>query len=169
MMSASFCGWIGEWVSLEKAQVIRYEYKTFPHLFWNLGLDYLNFQRIKVTEYVWWLRNTAWGPEPQNRRVDAFIFVRGCGTFQHNMTTHLRSHWGRVTGVPASRFCPPLPSIWASDDPITLSLERRGGVGVFWGPYLPGENRRRREGRDGQKLLILSKGLFHSAEFAPMR
>ena len=30
------------------------------------------------------------------------------------------------------------------------------------------EKRRRREGRDGQKLLILSKGLFHSAEIAPL-
>ena len=33
----------------------------------------------------------------------------------------------------------PAASIWASDDPITRSLERRGGGGVFWGPYLRGE------------------------------
>ena len=51
-------------------------------------------------------------------------------------------------------------SIWASnaddDDPITRSS------GVFWDRICW------RARGDGQKLLIPSKGLFHSAEFAPL-
>ena len=48
-------------------------------------------------------------------------------------------------------------SIWASDGRSDYALERR-----LLGPYLLEGER-----GDGQKLLILSKGLFHSAEFAP--
>ena len=83
---------------------------------------------------------------------------RDCGAH----TVHGRRASSYVTGGLASRFCRlPLFGPRTADDPIRL---RARSSGVFWDRICW-----RGEEGDGQKLLILSKGLFHSAEFAPIR
>ena len=98
-------------------------------------------------------------PEP----VEKLIFGIGCAIFPRLLPALLHSHcW--ATHVRDERAVEGIlpASIWASTTTTAIRLRARA---ASFGAVFASEGGIE---RDGQKLLILSKGLFHSAGYAPL-